>query len=218
LKIPAFELVDEDIAKSDAENEKSGGKNKRAEKMKKWMKCWEYELEEPDPITGSSFCQFDDITSIMLEFFYCACQQVLKSSQVVDYDVYDKVLEYRSIPIKDRFMVDVIDCVMYDIENAEEFCFNIRRSENSLHPKLNTNENPFENPMSMKYDYKKWGWLGKSYINSKITARNVTGLPSWRESKNKIIMGQIEHNEDMYGTNNYTEHRRFALLMKMKSW
>lgn len=218
LKIPAFELVDQDLAKTNSEKDQTMKAFKKTEKMKKWMKCWEYELEEPDAVTGNSFCQFDDITCIMLEFYYCACQQVLKSSQVVDYDVYEKVVEYRSIPVKDRFMVDVIDCVMYDHENPEDFCYNIRRNESRLHQKLDKFENPFENPSSMKYDYKKWGWLGKTYMNSKITARNVTGLPSWREIKNKIIMGQIEYNEDLYGCNNYTEQRRFSLLMKMKTW
>ena len=85
------------------------------------MKCWDYELIEPDPVTGNEFCQLDDITCIMLEFFYSACQQILKSSKDVQYDVYAKVDEYRSIPVGDRFMVDVIDCVMYDCENPEDF-------------------------------------------------------------------------------------------------
>lgn len=132
---------------------------------------------------------FDDQVCMLLEAHRDRCNKA-KSQQEVE--------EYCRVAVSDACIVDVVDCRLYLCRGEEPMSVKpVYREECTErwlmedHEKLTLSDGFCLDKLSLENPGEAGAYLARATLKSRITQSNLTGLPSWSEVKEGILVEEV---------------------------
>ena len=179
--------------------------------------AWSYEKDEPDEVTGSVRVDFDDQICLLLESHRDKCNKA-KSQREVN--------EFCRVSISSTMIVDVVDCKLFICCGDEPMsarmvyrqeCGERRLGDQSDKLRL-TDGFCIEDEYEVANPSDGWAHLARTTLKSKTSQTNLTGLPSWSEVKEGILIEEVHDSmARMKSTQNKTLEK-LVLATKLKLW